>query len=62
MLVAAMLLAFTAGAQDFSFAYMSDVHIAVGSTTVDDAKKCVADINKQKGLSFAIFAGAIGSS
>ena len=52
-------MAFAAGAQEFSFAYMTDVHISVGSTTVDDAKKCMADINKQKGLSFAIFAGDI---
>ncbi len=59
MLVAAVLVAFAAGAQDFSFAYMTDVHISVGSTSVDDAKKCMADINKQKGLSFAIFAGDI---
>ena len=59
MLVAAVLVAFSAGAQDFSFAYMTDVHISVGSTSVDDAKKCMADINKQKGLSFAIFAGDI---
>ena len=59
ILVAAVLLSFAAGAQDFSFAYMSDVHISVGSTSVDDAKKCMADINKQKGLSFAIFAGDI---
>ena len=59
MLVASVLVAFAAEAQDFSFAYMTDVHIAVGSTSVDDAKKCMADINKQKGLSFAIFAGDI---
>ena len=59
MLVAAMLIALAAGAQDFSFAYLSDIHISVGSGSVDDAKKCVADINKQKGLSFAIFAGDI---
>ena len=59
MLVAAALAAFAAQAQDFSFAYMTDVHISVGSTSVDDARKCMADINRQKGLSFAIFAGDI---
>ena len=59
VLVAAMLVALSAGAQDFSFAYLSDIHISVGSGSVEDAKKCVADINKQKGLSFAIFAGDI---
>ena len=57
--VAALLFSATLLAQDFSFAYMSDVHISVGSQTVEDAKKCMADINKQKGLSFAIFAGDI---
>ena len=59
MLVAAVLAVFAAQAQDFSFAYMTDVHISVGSTSVDDARKCMADINRQKGLSFAIFAGDI---
>ena len=57
--VAALLFSATLFAQDFSFAYMTDVHISIGSQTVEDAKKCMADINKQKGLSFAIFAGDI---
>lgn len=59
VLLAAICLAAGAYAQDFSFAYLSDVHISVGSGSVDDARKCVADINNQKGLSFAILAGDI---
>ena len=59
VLLAAIYLAAGAYAQDFSFAYLSDVHISVGSGSVDDARKCVADINNQKGLSFAILAGDI---
>ena len=61
-LVLPAIMAFAAAgamAQDFSFAYMTDVHISVGSQTVEDARKCMADINRQKGLSFAIFAGDI---
>ncbi len=57
--VTSLLFAVSVMAQDFSFAYMTDVHISVGGQTVEDAKKCMADINKQKGLSFAIFAGDI---
>lgn len=58
-LSAALMLAAVSYAQDFLFAYLSDVHISVGSGSVEDARKCVADINRQKGLSFAIFAGDI---
>ena len=61
-LVLPAIMAFAAAgamAQDFSFAYMTDVHISVGSQTVEDARKCMADINRQKGLSFAILAGDI---
>lgn len=59
VLLAVVCMAAGAYAQDFSFAYLSDVHISVGSGSVDDARKCVADINNQKGLSFAILAGDI---
>lgn len=59
MLLVMACVSLAAMAQDFSFAYLSDIHISVGGGSVDDAKKCVADINKQKGLSFAIFAGDI---
>ena len=57
--IAGLLFSATLLAQDFSFAYMTDVHISVGGQTVEDARKCMADINRQKGLSFAIFAGDI---
>lgn len=59
VLLAAICIAAGAFAQDFSFAFLSDIHISVGSGSVDDARKCVADINNQKGLSFAILAGDI---
>lgn len=59
VLLAVVCMAAGAYAQDFSFAYLSDVHISVGSGSVEDARKCVADINNQKGLSFAILAGDI---
>lgn len=54
-----MMIFCVANAQNFSFAYMSDVHISVGSKTVEDARACIADINNQKDLSFAILAGDI---
>ena len=59
LLSAMSFVAATAWAQDFSFAYMTDVHISVGGQSVEDARKCMADINRQKGLSFVIFAGDI---
>lgn len=46
-------------AQKFSFAYLSDTHIAVGAESVKELKECIADINSNKELSFAIFAGDI---
>ncbi len=46
-------------AQNFSFAYLSDTHIAVGAESVKQLKQCVDDINENKELSFAIFAGDI---
>lgn len=55
----AILLVGVANAQNFSFAYLTDVHVSIGSQAVEDAQKCIADINKQKNLSFAIFAGDI---
>ena len=39
VLLAAIYLAAGAYAQDFSFAYLSDVHISVGSGSVDDARE-----------------------
>lgn len=44
-------------AQQFSFAYLSDIHIAEGVQSVKDLEECIADINKNKEISFAIFAG-----
>ena len=44
---------------NFSFAYLSDVHISLGSKSVEDAEACVADINKNPQIKFSIFAGDI---
>lgn len=45
--------------QQFSFAYLSDIHIAEGAQSVQDVEACIADINKNKEISFSIFAGDI---
>ena len=44
---------------DFSFAYMSDVHIALGGKSVEDAEVCVRDINSNPNIAFSIIAGDI---
>lgn len=43
----------------FTFAYLSDIHIAQGAKSVEDAIVCMEDINKNKEIDFAIFAGDI---
>lgn len=45
--------------EGFTFAYLSDIHIAEGAKSVEDAISCVADINANPDISFAIFAGDI---
>ena len=45
--------------RNFSFAYLSDIHIALGAKSVEDAQACVEDINKNPQLKFSIFAGDI---
>lgn len=44
---------------DFSFAYLSDIHIAHGAKSVEDAQACIEDINRNPELKFSIFAGDI---
>ncbi len=39
------------------FAFITDLHYAVGSGSVGDIRKCVADINAQEGLDFVIAGG-----
>lgn len=46
-------------AQNFSFAYLTDTHVALGAKSVDELRECIKDINSNKELSFAIFAGDI---
>lgn len=43
----------------FTFAYLSDIHISQGAKGVEDAIVCMEDINKNKEIEFAIFAGDI---
>lgn len=43
----------------FTFAYLSDIHISTGAKSVEDAIVCMEDINKNKEIEFAIFAGDI---
>ncbi|MEG0890564.1 MAG: PQQ-binding-like beta-propeller repeat protein [Bacteroidales bacterium] len=47
------------GESIFSFAFLSDIHIAKGAKSVDDAILCVEDINKNEGIEFSIIAGDI---
>ncbi len=41
------------------FAYLADTHVSVGSTSVDDLRQSVQDINNLKDVDFVIFAGDI---
>ncbi len=43
----------------FTFAFLADIHIAEGSASVQDALLCMEDINKNRDIEFAIFAGDI---
>lgn len=43
----------------FSFAYLSDIHIAEGTSRIDDAITCVNDINSLPQIKFVIIAGDI---
>lgn len=64
-MVALMVLSLTCSAvlsaqePDFSFAYLSDIHIAHGAKSVEDAQACIEDINRNPELKFSIFAGDI---
>lgn len=49
----------TKGDHKFSFAFLSDIHIAQGAKSVEDAILCMEDINKNKEIEFAVFAGDI---
>lgn len=45
--------------QPFSFAFLSDIHIARGAKSVEDAIVCMEDINKNRKIEFVVFAGDI---
>lgn len=47
------------GKYNFSFAYMADIHIAVGGKSIVDAEACIKDINSNPDIAFSIFAGDI---
>jgi len=49
----------SANEKRFTFAYLSDVHIALGSQSVEDARACIDDINSNPDIEFSIFAGDI---
>ena len=49
----------SANEKRFTFAYLSDVHIALGSQSVEDARACIDDINNNPDIEFSIFAGDI---
>ncbi len=44
---------------NFSFAYMSDIHIALEAKAIEDAEACVTDINSNPQIAFSIIAGDI---
>ena len=43
----------------FTFAFLSDIHIAEGAKSNEDALLCIEDINKNPHIEFSIFAGDI---
>ena len=63
-IVCVLAFALSAGAQtekigDFSFAFLSDIHLSVGSNSVNDAQACIDDINNNPDIDFVLFAGDI---
>ncbi len=44
---------------NFSFAYLSDIHLGVDSPSVVDAQACIDDINSNPDIDFVLFAGDI---
>ncbi|MBQ8034633.1 MAG: PQQ-binding-like beta-propeller repeat protein [Bacteroidales bacterium] len=59
LLFIVMALSAKADEHKFTFAYLSDVHIALGSQSVEDARVCIDDINSNPDIEFSIFAGDI---
>ena len=63
LLVFFLFISLASQAQDnrrsFTFAFLSDIHIAEGSKSNDDALICIEDINKNPNIDFSIFAGDI---
>ena len=61
MILAALLAAFSAGAQEqaVKFAYMSDIHLCEGSPKIHNLELCIEDINNQPDIKFAMFGGDI---
>ncbi len=59
LLFIVMALSAKADEHKFTFAYLSDVHIALGSQSVEDARACIDDINNNPDIEFSIFAGDI---
>lgn len=49
---------FPSVAQDFKFAFVTDTHIGA-STSVEDLKRTISDINNLSGIDFALFTGDI---
>lgn len=59
LLFIVMALSAKADEHKFTFAYLSDVHIALGAQSVEDARACIDDINNNPDIEFSIFAGDI---
>lgn len=59
ILASTFLSAQTDSDRSFSFAYLADTHISVGSKTVSELTYCVEDINKNQDIGFVIVAGDV---
>lgn len=57
--LAFLLLSFSLSAQDYTFAWLSDIHIGA-PTAEQDLMNCVMDINKRRNISFVVATGDIG--
>lgn len=60
--VLALLLAFQpaeAQEQPVKFAFLTDIHITLGSHRIENLKRCIADINSQPDIQFTVFGGDI---
>ena len=49
----------TRGQEPLRFAFITDVHVSVGSPSVEDLRRCIRDLNEDMKVDFVVFGGDI---